>query len=595
MASFVYGLLRPYRRLVAIVFAAMLAETVMSLAAPWPLKIVIDNVIGSHGLPAWLAQIVGPETADHKLRIAATAAIALVAIAAIGGVAGYVESYYSESVGQWIANDLRLKVYEHLERLSLSYYDKHETGQLLSTLTDDIGAIQSFASSSTLGIVVDIMTIVGMIGLMFWLDWNFALITMAVTPFLLFAVTRFKAVVKAATHDVRRKQSTILTVLQQGLQSIRVVEAFGREDLERERLADASAAGVAAALSARRVKSLLAPLIAIVVALCTAIVLWRGASLILKGAMTIGSLTVFLAYLQKFFKPVQDLAKMTNAIAQTGVGIDRVRSLLDIDAVIPEPAVPVPLDRAKGAVTFEDVTFEYDVGRPVLRGVSFTVKPGQTVGIVGATGGGKSTIMNLLPRFYDPSSGRVLVDDVDVRGYALADLRKQIGFVLQDTVLFWGTIAENIAYGRQGATDADVIEAATIANAHGFISAMPLGYATPVGERGLTLSGGQRQRIGIARAVIRNAPILLLDEPTAALDTESERLVIEALQRLMQGRTVITIAHRLGTIRDVDVIVVLQDGIVAEHGTHEELLALGGSYALLEQAQRDPKMKASGG
>jgi ABC-type multidrug transport system fused ATPase/permease subunit len=594
MASFVYGLLRPYRRLVVIVFAAMLAETVMSLAAPWPLKIVIDNVIGSHPLPAWLAQIVGPATADHKLRIAAAAAISLVAIAAIGGVADYVESYYSESVGQWIANDLRLKVYEHLERLSLSYYDKHETGQLLSTLTDDIGAIQSFASSSTLGIVVDIMTIIGMIGLMFWLDWNFALITMGVTPFLLVAVTRFKAVVKAATHDVRRKQSTILTVLQQGLQSIRVVEAFGREDLERERLAYASAAGVAAALAARRVKSLLAPLISIVVALCTAIVLWRGASLILKGAMTIGSLTVFLAYLQKFFKPVQDLAKMANAIAQTGVGIDRVRSLLDIDAVIPEPAVPVPLDRAKGAVAFEDVTFAYDVGTPVLRGVSFSVKPGQTVGIVGATGGGKSTIMNLVPRFYDPSSGRVLVDDVDVRRYALADLRRQIGFVLQDTVLFWGTIAENIGYGRQGATEADIIEAATIANAHGFISAMPLGYATPVGERGLTLSGGQRQRIGIARAVIRNAPILLLDEPTAALDTESERLVIQALERLMQGRTVITIAHRLATIRDVDMILVLQDGIVAEHGTHEELLALGGSYALLERAQRDPKMTASG-
>jgi subfamily B ATP-binding cassette protein MsbA len=520
--------------------------------------------------------------------IAAAAAIVFVLIAVIGAAAGYVDSYYTESVGQWVANDLRLKVYAHLERVSLSYYDQHETGQLLSTLTDDIGTIQSFSSSSTLGILVDLMTIVGMIGLMFWLNWSFALIATAVTPFLLFFVMRFKALVKTATHEVRKRQSKIVAVLQQGLQSIRVVEAFGREDLEQERLAEASAASVTAALSARRVKSMLPPVVAIVVALCTALVMWRGAALILTGAMTIGSLTVFLAYLQKFFKPVSDLAKMTNAIAQTAVGIDRVRGLLDIDSVIVEPADPVPLEHARGALAFEDVTFAYEVGTPVLRGVSFTVKPGQTVGIVGVTGGGKSTIMNLIPRFYDPTSGRVLVDDVDVRRYALVELRKQIGFVLQDTVLFWGTIRENIAYGRPGATDADVIEAATIANAHEFISAMPHGYDTAVGERGLTLSGGQRQRIGIARAVIRNAPILLLDEPTAALDVESEHVVIEALERLMKGRTVITIAHRLATIRDADMILVLKDGVVAEHGTHQELLALGGSYALLEHAQNEP-------
>jgi ABC-type multidrug transport system fused ATPase/permease subunit len=325
---------------------------------------------------------------------------------------------------------------------------------------------------------------------------------------------------------------------------------------------------------------------------CTAIVMWRGSALILTGVMTVGSLTVFLAYLSKFFKPVQDLAKMTNAIAQTGVGIDRVRALLDIDSVIPEPATPVPLEHARGGIAFEEVTFAYDASTPVLRGVTFTVEPGQTIGIVGVTGGGKSTIMNLIPRFYDPASGRVLVDGVDVRQYALASLRKQIGFVLQDTVLFWGTIRDNIAYGRPGATEAEVIEAATIANAHGFISAMPHGYDTAVGERGLTLSGGQRQRIGIARAVIRNSPILLLDEPTAALDTESEQVVIQALERLMKGRTVITIAHRLSTIRDADKIIVLKDGVVAEQGTHQELLALGGSYALLEHAQNDPAMVA---
>jgi ABC-type multidrug transport system fused ATPase/permease subunit len=592
MMAFVWGLLRPYRPVLFLVLAAMLIETVASLAAPWPFKIVLDNVIGSHRLPRWLEYFVGRRVADHRMELAAAAAFAFVAIAAIGAAANYVDSYYTESIGQWVANDLRLKVYAHLERVSLSYYDQHETGQLLSTLTDDIGTIQSFASSSTLGILVDLMTIIGMIGLMFWLNWNFALIATAVTPFLLLFVMRFKAAVKTATREVRKRQGTILAVLQQGLQSIRVVEAFGREDLEQARLADASAAGVTAALSARRVKSVLAPVIAVVVAGCTAVVMWRGSALILTGAMTVGSLTVFLAYLSKFFKPVQDLAKMTNAIAQTGVGIDRVRALLDIDSVIPEPVTPVPLEHARGAITFEDVAFSYDVDNPVLRGVSFDVEPGQTIGIVGVTGGGKSTIMNLIPRFYDPASGRVLVDGVDVRQYALASLRKQIGFVLQDTVLFWGTIRDNIAYGRPGATEAEVIEAATIANAHGFISAMPHGYDTAVGERGLTLSGGQRQRIGIARAVIRNAPILLLDEPTAALDTESEQVVIQALDRLMKDRTVITIAHRLSTIRDASKIIVLKDGVVAEQGTHRELLALGGSYALLEHAQNDPAMVA---
>jgi ABC-type multidrug transport system fused ATPase/permease subunit len=592
MMAFVAGLLKPYRPVLLLVLGAMLIETIASLAAPWPFKIVLDNVVGSHRLPGWMAQFLGPRVSDHRMQLAAAAAIAFVFIAAVGAVANYVDSYYTESIGQWVANDLRLKVYAHLERVSLSYYDQHETGQLLSTLTDDIGTIQSFASSSTLGILVDLMTIIGMIGLMFWLDWNFALIATAVTPFLLFFVMRFKAAVKTATREVRKRQGTILAVLQQGLQSIRVVEAFGREDLEQSRLADASAAGVAAALSARRVKSVLAPVIAVVVAGCTAIVMWRGSALILTGAMTVGSLTVFLAYLTKFFKPVQDLAKMTNAIAQTGVGIDRVRALLDIDAVIPEPAQPVPFEHARGAIMFDDVAFAYDVENPVLRGVTFAVEPGQTIGIVGVTGGGKSTIMNLIPRFYDPASGRVLVDGVDVRQYALASLRKQIGFVLQDTVLFWGTIRDNIAYGRPGATEDEVIEAATIANAHGFISAMPHGYDTAVGERGLTLSGGQRQRIGIARAVIRNAPILLLDEPTAALDTESEQVVIQALERLMKGRTVITIAHRLSTIRDADKIIVLKDGVVAEQGTHRELLALGGSYALLEHAQNDPAMVA---
>ena len=510
---------------------------------------------------------------------------AFVGIAALGALAGYVENYYTESVGQFVASDLRLKVFAHLERLSLSYYDSHQTGKLLSTLTDDVLTIQNFASSSTLGILVDLLTIVGMVGIMFWLNFDFALTAIAVTPFLLLFVARFKGAVKAAVHEVRNRQSDIVAVLQEVFESMRSVKAFGRQDLEQQRLAAAGKASVEAALSARRIKALLSPVIAVVVAACTAFVLWRGANLILAGAMTVGALTVFLAYLTKFFKPVQDLAKMTNAIAQTTVGVERIRSLLDVDAIIAErPDALVPT-KVRGAITFENVAFGYDPDVPVLKDVCFSVEPGQLVGIVGATGGGKSTIMSLLPRFYDAVSGRVLLDGVDVRDYSLQALRDQIAFVLQDTVLFRGSIRENIAYGKADATDAEIVAAAKIANAHDFIMAMPHGYDTPVGERGLTLSGGQRQRIGIARAIVRDAPILLLDEPTAALDTESEKLVIEATERLMKGRTVMTIAHRLSTIRDADKIIVIKDGVVCEQGTHEELLALDGTYAELHRIQ----------
>jgi ABC-type multidrug transport system fused ATPase/permease subunit len=323
----------------------------------------------------------------------------------------------------------------------------------------------------------------------------------------------------------------------------------------------------------------------VTVSLCTAIVLWHGASLILIGTMTVGALTVFLSYLNKFFKPVQDLAKMTNAIAQAAVGVERIQAILETDTIIPEHPDAREPGATRGEIAFDHVAFGYNKDEPVLKDVSFTIKQGQLVGVVGTTGGGKSTVVSLIPRFYDPTSGCVRIDGVDIREYKLHPLREQIGFVLQDTVLFRGTIRDNIAYGRPGATQKEIEEAAKLANADEFISRMPHGYDTMVGERGLTLSGGQRQRIGIARAVIRNTPILILDEPTAALDTESERLVIEALERLMKGRTVITIAHRLSTIRDANTIIVLSGGVVAEQGTHQELLALGGVYAELHRIQ----------
>ncbi len=588
MLRFIGSLIRPYRSTLVIIFLAMLVETVMSLAAPWPLKIILDSVVGDHKLVPWMHRLIGPLLeGGARVHVAAVVACVFVLIAVVQAIASYIDSYYTESVGQWVAHDLRMRMYHHLQRLSLGYYSTHETGTLLSTLTTDIQTIQNFASSSTLDIMVDMLTIVCMLGLMFWLNWDFTLIALAVTPFLLLFVIRFKKSVKAATHEVRKQQSKIVAVAQQGLESIQVIKAFGLEKTEESLLYDVSQATLGAALKARRIKALLSPVVNVTVAFCTAIVLWRGAVLILAGHMTVGDLTVYLAYLAKFFKPVKDLATTTNAIAQATVGVERIRTVLDTDTIIPDKSDGLEPEILTGAIEFNHIAFGYDPANPILKDLSLSIQPGQFVGIVGPTGSGKSTVVSLIPRFYDAQSGSVQIDGHDVRDYKLANLRNQIGYVLQDTVLFRGTIYENISLGRPEATKEEITAAAKLANADDFIQAMPLGYDTPVGERGLTLSGGQRQRIGIARVILRNSPILLLDEPTAALDSESEKLVIDALEKLMKGKTVIAIAHRLSTIRDADLIAVVKDGVIAESGTHDELMARNGLYAELHRTQFD--------
>ena len=594
MARLVFELLRPYRGWLAIVFVAMLVEIVTGLAAPWPLKLVIDDALGNHHLPHWLAwahEYGG--FGKHTLGVALFAGVATLAIAVIGAIAGYIDNYFTTSVGQWVANDLRLRIYEHLHRLSLRYYDHAKIGALVSTITSDVATLQDFASSSTLDIVIDLVTIFFMVGLMFWLEWDFTLIAVAFTPVLLLFVFHFKKAVKEATRAVRSRQSEVLSIVQRGLGSIRVTKAFGRQDLEMAHLEAASHATVAAALRARRVKSLMSPMVSIVVAICTAIVLWKGTSLIVAGTMTAGALTVYLAYLKQFFKPVKDLASMTSTVAQTTVALERIQTILSADEVIKERAGAIDPGRVRGAIAFDRVTFGYGGDEHVLHEVSFNIEPGQVVGIVGPTGSGKSTVLSLLPRFYDPLLGHVRIDGRDVADYKLAALRSQIGFVLQDTMLFAGTIRENIAYGRPEASEDEIVAAAKVANAHEFISRMPLGYDAMVGERGDNLSGGQRQRIAIARAVVRNSPILVLDEPTAALDTESEHLVIEALRRLMKGRTVIMIAHRLNTLVGADKIIVLRDGMVVEEGTHEGLIARGGVFADLNRIQHSDVARAA--
>ncbi|OBF36076.1 ABC transporter [Mycobacterium sp. ACS1612] len=587
MPPLLRDLLRPYRSTFAVIIAATFVSMAMTLAAPWPLKVILDNVVGSHRPPSWIVWLFPMVGGSTKTDIAAAAGIATVAIAVVSGAAFYVASYSTEKLGQNIGNDLRVRIYHHLQELSLAYYDHNRIGTILSTLTTDVQTIQSFASTSTLNLLTDALTLVVMTVVMLVLRWDFALIALAVAPLLIVFLIRVNKAIKTAVIEVRTRQSDLLSTLQEGLQSIEVVQAYSREDYEDRQVQKSSKDTVTAWLRTRRLSAMLSPVVSLVIAVCTGLVLWRGALLILAGTMSAGALTVFLAYLARFFQPVRALSQMTNTLAQVSVGFQRVTAVCDADTVIPERAAPIEPPPFKGEITFENVSFGYDAQTPVLRDISFTIGPGQMVGIVGPTGSGKSTLVSLIPRFRDPSGGRITIDGVDITDYTLHGLRTQIGFVLQNTVLLRGTIGDNIAFGRPDASDDEIVLAAKLANADEFIMRMPDGYHSLVGDRGSTLSGGQRQRIGIARALIRNNPILILDEPTAALDAESEHFVIEALERLMQGRTVVIIAHRLSTLHDAHKIIVVRDGLVAEDGTQAELLQRGGVYAELHRLQFD--------
>jgi len=589
-------LLKPHVKLLMVGLVAVVGEGIADLLQPWPLKIVLDNVLQSRQIHGWLNRFILATAGTDKVAILRFAAVAVLVVAVIDAVCTYTDKYVTTSVGQWVVHDLRRTLYHHIQRLSLAYHDRKQTGDLISRVTNDIDAIQSFITSGLLGTFVNCLTLFGMIGVMLYLNWRFTLIALSIAPVLFVVVYSYTRRIKKASREVRKKEGEMVSVMQEVLSSIRVVKAFAREEYEERRLEEESLESVEIAMRARSLKAKLSPLVGLIVASGTAMVLWFGARMSLTGRLSAGSLVVFIMYLAKMYKPMQELSKMTDTYSKASVGFERIQEVIEMDGEVKDLPGARRAPRFKGNLEFENVNFGYEPDRLVLRDINLKIEPGQVAALVGPTGAGKSTIISLIPRFYDPTSGLVKIDGQDVRSFQQKSLRQQMSFVLQETLLFHGTIWYNIAYGKPEATRREILRAAEMANAQEFIEKLPQGYNTMVGERGVTLSGGQRQRIAIARAIIRNTPILILDEPSSGLDAASEKLVFEALDRLMEGRTSIVIAHRLSTIQKAGIIYVVKDGMIVERGKHEELVQKGGLYSELYQIQctiqEDPEKQA---
>src|ERR1041385_7683458 len=576
--------LYPHWLTLSFAFLAVIGESVTDILDPWPLKVVFDHVFASKRMPDWLLMFVGYIGTD-KFSILNFAVLAVIVIAVFGAISSYFEKYLTTSVGQWVMHDLRRVLYSHIQRLSLSYHDQKRTGDLISRCTTDIDAVQSLISQVLLGMLVNVMTLVGMMLVMLYLNWAFTVIALLVAPALFFVVYHYTHRIKNASRAMRRQEGEVVSVLEEVLSSIRVVKAFAREDYEQKRFERESRESVEKALRARNFKAKLPPIVEIIVACGTCLVLWYGARLVLAGSLTGGELLVFLLYLGKMYKPMRELSKMTDTISKADVGWERIREVLENETQVRDLPGAKPAPRFKGNIDYEHVAFSYSADQPVLNDLSLKIKPGQLAALVGPTGAGKTTIVSLLPRFYDVTAGGIRIDGEDIRRYKIKSLRQHISFVLQETILFRAPVWQNIAYGKPEATREEIIHAAQLANAEEFIERMPDGYDTMIGERGVTLSGGQRQRITIARAIIRDAPILVMDEPSSGLDAESEKLVFDALANLMEGKTSIVIAHRLATVRSANVIFVIDQGRVVEQGSHDELLAQDGLYSRLYELQ----------
>ena len=532
----------------------------------WTYKLAVDRVLVPQDLAA-LAWVGG----------------LFAMLTVLGALVSFGEDYLVGWVGSRFLLDLRARVFAHLHTLSLDYFDRRSVGDLISRLTGDVAAIETVVLSGVADAVSYTLRIVFFSVALFVLDPVLAVAALAVTPAFWLTTRRFSRTIKAASREKRRRIGAVSAVAEESLGNVAVVQAYNRQAAESERFAEQAGAAFVAEVTVTRLRGIFSGVVDVIEMIGVLAVIALGTWALSEGRLTLGGLLAFLAYLTQLYSPVRRLSRLANAVFAATASAERIAELLDHRPTLPEPAgAPRHTGRARGVVTLEHVSFAYPgTGRPVLRDVGIEVGPGETVALVGASGAGKSTVAKLLLRFYDPTAGCVRLDGRDVRDLALADLRDQLALLLQETLIFDGTVRENIAYGRPGADDAAIHAAARSADADAFIRRMPNGYDTRVGQRGRMLSGGQRQRIAIARAMIRDAPVLIMDEPTTSLDAASADRIAEPLRRLMTGRTTLVISHNLLTVREADQIIVLDHGRVVERGRHDDLVVLGGLYASL--------------
>jgi ATP-binding cassette subfamily B protein/subfamily B ATP-binding cassette protein MsbA len=576
-----------------LIVVVTLLSTAFALLTPWPMKILVDHVLGQKPMPETLARGAALlPGADTPTGLLAWVVLAGLGVFAAGSAAEVILTCAWIRVGQRMVYDLAGHLFGHLLRRSLLFHSRNAVGDGISRITGDSWCVYTVVNTLLFTPGHALITMAGLVAVMARMDAGLTLLALGVAPFMAGSSFLLGRPVRALARAQREIESRIQSHVQQTLSGIPVVQAFSQEERERRRLQEFASAAIRARQRRTLVSSLNGLTSGLTTTLGTGAILWVGARHVLDGQLTVGAILVFLAYLGSLQAQMKALTAIYGALQMTGASVDRVMEVLETEREVRDRPGAPPLPPVRGHLRFRGVTFGYEPGRPVLKDVSLEALPGQTIAIVGATGAGKSTLAGLVPRFFDPWQGQVSLDGHDLRAVQLASLRDQVALVLQEPFLFPLTIAENIAYGCPGASPAAIEAAARAANAHAFIARLPQGYATPVGERGATLSGGERQRLAIARALLKDAPVLILDEPTSALDGQTEGLLLEAVRRLTRGRTTLIIAHRLSTIRAADRIVVLEDGAVAEAGTHSELIARGSFYHRLHELRFEPAAAA---
>ncbi|VEP11477.1 Xenobiotic-transporting ATPase [Hyella patelloides LEGE 07179] len=575
--------IRQQKLLLSVSCIGLIVEVVAQLLRPWPLKFIFDYVI-LHDTGALALEF--PMLANsNPMMLLFIFSLAIVGVSGLRAAAAYVSLVTMSLAASRIVAEIRAGLYAHLQRLSLSFYYTVKSGDLITRITSDIDRLRNVTVTGIFPLIVNVLTLVGMVGLMFWLNWELALIGLAVFPLFLLSSVKITKRIHKVSRKQRKQEGAMAATAAEAIGAIKVVQALSLEGMLQGMFATPNRESLADSARTQQLSASLQRTIEILVAIATALVMWRGVRLVLGGSVTPGDLLVFVNYLKSAFKPTRQLAKHVANISKATASGERIIDLLDVVPAIRDTRGAIEAPLFNGDVKFNRVSFAYDSDKPILKNLSFDVKAGQKVALVGPSGGGKSTLVSLLLRLYDPLEGQILIDGRDLRQYKLESLRRQISIVLQDSVLFGVSVRDNIAYGALGATDREIKAAARLANAHDFILALPQGYDTKLSERGSTLSGGQRQRIAIARAAVRKAPIVILDEPTVGLDNKSEQTVTEALDRLTANCTTFLITHDLRTSKNADQICYIENGRVLELGNHSGLMALGKRYAALYQLQ----------